>query len=80
MAGRVFSGEKSGPGFLASLAPVLFIAGLGISQVILSVNGKSEPGVTNVAGVMLATVLGGAGLLLTACVWGEVQAWIERTR
>ena len=29
---------------------------------------------------MLANVLGGAGLFLVACVWGEVQAWIERTR
>ena len=80
MAGRVFTGEKSGPGFLASLAPVLFVAGLGVSQVILGVTGKSEPGVTIVAGVMLANVLGSAGLFLVACVWGEVRAWIERTR
>ena len=78
MAGRVFSGEKSGPGFLASLAPVLFVGGLGVSQVVLSVTGKSEPGMSIAAGVMLATVLGSAGMFLVACVWGEVQAWIER--
>jgi len=74
----MFSGEKSGPGFLASLAPVLFVAGLGVSQVILGVTGKSEPGVTIVAGVMLASVLGSAGLFLWACIWVELRSWIER--
>lgn len=78
MASRVFSGEKSGPGLLASLAPVLFVGGLGVSQVVLSMTGKSEPGMSIAAGVMLANALGSAGLFLAACVWGEIRAWIER--
>jgi hypothetical protein len=78
MAGRVYSGEKSGPGFLASLAPVLFVLGLGISQVVLRVAGENEVGIAIAAGVMLANALGTAGLFLVACVWGEVRACIER--
>lgn len=78
MAGRGFSGEKSGPGFLASLAPVLFVMGLGISQVVLGLAGENELGVAIAAGVMLANVLGSAGLFLAACVWGEIRACIER--
>jgi hypothetical protein len=80
MAGRVYSGEKSGPGFLALLAPVLFVMGLGVSQVIVGLAGKNEMGIAIAAGVMLANVLGSAGLFLTACVWSEVRAWIERNR
>ncbi len=80
MAGRVFAGEKSGPGFLASLAPVLFVAGLGFSQVVVGLAGENETGIAIAAGVMLANVLGSAGLFLVACVWGEVRAWIERPR
>jgi hypothetical protein len=80
MAGRLYSGEKSGPGFLASLAPVLFAAGLGVSQVVVGLAGDNEMGIVIAAGVTLATFLGSAGLFVTACVWGEVQAWIERTR
>jgi hypothetical protein len=78
MAGRVYSGEKSGPGFLASLAPVLFVLGLGISQVVLRVAGENEVGIAIAAGVMLANALGSAGLFLAACVWGEVRACRER--
>ena len=78
MAGRVFSGEKSGPGFLASLAPVLFVAGLGVSQVVVRLAGENEIGIAIAAGVMLANVLGSAGLFLVACVWGEIRACIER--
>jgi hypothetical protein len=37
-------------------------------------------GIAIAAGVMLANFLGNVGIFLTACVWGEVQAWIERTR
>ena len=80
MAGRVFSGEKSGPGFLASLAPVLFVAGLGVSQVVVGLAGENAMGIAIAAGIMLANVLGSAGLFLVACIWGEVRAWIERTR
>ncbi len=80
MAGRVFSGERSGPGFLASLAPVLFVAGLGVSQVVVGLAGENEMGIAIAAGVMLANVLGNIGIFLVACVWGELQAWIERTR
>jgi hypothetical protein len=79
MAGRVFSG-RSNPGFLASLAPVLFSAGLGVSQMVVGLAGENEMGIAIAAGVMLANVLGSAGLFLVACVWGEVRAWIERTR
>jgi hypothetical protein len=61
MAGRVFSGEKSGPGFLASLAPVLFVAGLGVSQVVVGLAGENEMGIAIAAGVMLANVLGVPG-------------------
>ena len=78
MAGRVFSGEKSGPAFLASLAPVLFVAGLGVSQVAVGLAGDNEMGIAIAAGVMLANVLGSAGLFLAACVWGEIRACIER--
>ena len=78
MAGRVFSGEKSGPGFLASLAPVLFVAGLGVSQVVVGLAGENEMGIAIAAGVMLANVLGSAGLFLVACVWGEIRALRER--
>ena len=80
MAGRAFSWEKSGPGFLASLAPVLFVAGLGVSQVVVGLAGENEMGIAIAAGVMLANVLGSAGLFLVACVWGEIRAWIERPR
>jgi hypothetical protein len=80
MAGRLYSGEKSGPGFLASLAPVLFVAGLGVSQMVVGLAGENEMGTAIAAGVMLANVLGSAGLFLVACVWGQVRAWIERTR
>jgi hypothetical protein len=80
MAGRVYSAGKSGPGFLASLAPVFFMAGLGVSQVVVGLAGENETGIAIAAGVMLANVLGSAGLFLVACVWGEVRAWIERTR
>jgi len=76
MAGRVFSG-RSGPGFLVSLAPVLFVAGLGVSQVIVGLAAKNEMGIAIAAGVMLANVLGSAGLFLVACVWSELQAWRE---
>ena len=69
MAGRVFSGERSGPGFLASLAPVLFITGLGVSQVVVGLAGENEMGIAIAAGVMLANVRGSAGLFLVACVW-----------
>ena len=80
MVGRVYSGEKSGPGFLASLAPVLFVAGLGVSQVVVRLAGENETGIAIAAGVMLANVLGNVGIFLTACVWSELQAWKERTR
>ena len=80
MAGRAYSGEKSGPEFLASLAPVLFVAGLGVSPVVVGLAGENEMGIAIAAGVMLANVLGSPGLFLGACVWGELQAWIERTR
>ena len=80
MASRVFSGEKSGPGFLASLAPVLFVTGLGVSQMVVGLAGETEMGIAIAAGVMLANVLGSAGIFLTACVWSEVRAWIERPR
>ena len=78
MAGRVFSVERFGPGFLASLAPVLFVTGLGVSQVVLGLAGGNEKGIAIAAGVMLANVLGSAGLFLTACVWSELRAWTER--
>lgn len=78
MAGGVYSREKSGPGFLASLAPVLFVVGLGISQVVLGLAGENEVGIAIAAGVMLANVLGSAGLFLAACVWCEIRACIER--
>ena len=77
MAGRVYS-EKSGPAILASLAPMLFIAGLGVSQVVVGLAGGNEKGIAIAAGVMLANVLGSAGLFLTACVWSELRAWTER--
>ena len=80
MAGRLYSGDKSGPAILASVAPVLFVMGLGVSQVVLGLAGGNEKGIAIAAGVMLANVLGSAGLFLVACVWGEVRAWIERTR
>jgi len=79
MAGRVFSG-RSGPGFLASLAPVLFVAGLGVSQVVVGLAGENEVGLAIAAGIILANVLGNVGIFLTACVWGELQTWLERTR
>ena len=78
MAGRVFAGEKSGPAILASLVPVLFVAGLGVSQVVVGLAGENEMGIAIAAGVMLANVLGSAGLFLTACVWSELRAWTER--
>ena len=78
MVGRVYSGEKSGPGFLALLAPVLFVMGLGVSQVVLGLAGGNEKGIAIAAGVMLANVLGSAGLFLVACVWGEIRARRER--
>jgi hypothetical protein len=80
MASRVYSVERFCPRFLSSLAPILFIAGLGVSQMVLGLAGENETGLLIAAGVMLANVLGSAGLFLTACVWGEVRAWIERTR
>jgi hypothetical protein len=80
MASRVYSVERFGPRFLASLAPILFITGLGVSQVIVGLAGENEIGIAIAAGVMLANVLGSAGLFLVACVWGEVRAWIERPR
>jgi hypothetical protein len=78
--GRVFAGEKSGPGFLASLAPVLFVTGLGVAQVVVALAVESEMEIAIAAEGMLANDLGSAGLFLVACVWGEVQAWIEQTR
>lgn len=80
MAGRVFAGEKSGPAILSSLAPVLFVAGLGVSQVVVGLAGENEMGIAIAAGVMLANVLGSAGLFLTACIWSELRAWTERNR
>jgi hypothetical protein len=80
MAGRVFSVERFGPGFLASLAPVMFVAGLGVSQVVVGLAGENEVGIAIAAGVMLANVLGNVGIFLTACVWSELQAWKERPR
>ena len=80
MAGRVFSAGRSGPGFLASLAPVLFVAGLGVSQMVVGLAGENEVGIAIAAGVMLANVLGNIGIFLTACVWGELLAWVERTQ
>jgi hypothetical protein len=81
MAVRVFSREKSGPvSFLATLAPVLFVAGLGVSQVVVGLAGENEMGIAIAAGVMLANVLGSAGLFLTACIWSELRSWIKRTR
>ena len=77
MAGRVFSG-RSGPEFLVSLAPILFITGLGVSQVVLGLIGSSDLGMKIAAGVMLANVLGSAGLFLVACVWSEIRALRER--
>jgi hypothetical protein len=50
MAGRVYSGEKSGPGLLASVAPVLFVAGLGVSQVVVGLAGENETGIAIAAG------------------------------
>ena len=79
MAGRVFSVERFGPGFLASLAPVLFVTGLGVSQVVVRLAGENETGIAIAAGVMLANVLGNIGIFLTACVWSELRAWTERT-
>ena len=78
MAGRLYSGEKSGPAILASLAPMLFIAGLGVSQVIVGLAGKNEMGIAIAAGVMLANTLGSTGLFLWACIWVELRSWIER--
>ena len=79
MARRVFSG-RSGPGFLVSLVPVLFVTGLGVSQVVVGLAGENEMGIAIAAGVMLANVLGSLGLFLVACIWAETRAWIERTR
>ena len=79
MAGRVFSG-RSGPEFLASLAPVLFVAGLGVSQVVLGLIGRSDLGMKIAAGVMLANVLGSGATFLWACIWVELRSWIKRTR
>jgi hypothetical protein len=80
MAGRVYSAGKSGPTILASLAPILFITGLGVSQVVLGLIGRSELGMKIVAAIMLATVLGSLGLFLVASIWGELRAWVGRTR
>ena len=77
MAGRVYSG-RSVPAILASLAPMLFVAGLGVSQVVVGLAGENEMGIAIAAGVMLANVLGSAGLFLVACVWGEIRALGER--
>lgn len=78
MAGRLYSGDKSGPGFLASLAPVLFVTGLGVSQVVVGLVGNSDLGMKIAAGATLASTLGSAGLFLVACVWGEIRALRER--
>jgi len=77
---RLIRQQANHPGFLALLAPVLFVTGLGVSQVVVGLAGENEMGIAIAAGVMLANVLGSAGLFLVACVWGEVQAWIERPR
>jgi hypothetical protein len=59
---------------------MLFVAGLGVSQVVLGLVGNNDLGMKIAAGATLANFLGSAGLFLVACVWGEVRAWIERTR
>jgi hypothetical protein len=57
---------------------MLFVAGLGVSQVVVGLAGENEMGIAIAAGVMLANVLGSAGLFLVACVWGEIRALGER--
>jgi hypothetical protein len=50
MAGRVYSAGKSGPAILASLAPVLFVTGLGVSLVVVGLAGENEMGIAIAAG------------------------------